>query len=88
MQRILCSTAILLIMLGAHLSAKHSASQHAGQDTSIDSDHDGLSDDLEEALLQQYKPLFMVSQTDCSSVPAEFISENGNPTVLAEDATI
>jgi hypothetical protein len=88
MQRILCSTAILLIMLGARLNAQPSASQHFGQDTSIDSDQDGLSDDLEQALLEQYKPLFMVSQTDCSDVPAEFIPENRNPTVLAEDATI
>jgi hypothetical protein len=88
MQRILCSAAILLILLGAQLSAQPSASQHSGQDTSIDSDHDGLSDDLEQALLEQYKPLFMVSETDCSHVPAEFTSENRNPTVLAEDATI
>jgi hypothetical protein len=88
MQTILCSAAIVVIMLGAHLSAQPSASQHAGPQSPIDSDHDGLSDDLEQALLEQYKPLFMVSQTDCSDVPAAFTSENRNPMVLAEDATI
>jgi hypothetical protein len=88
MQKLLCSTAILLIMLGAQLGAQPLASQHTGQGTSIDSDHDGLSDDLEQALLEQYKPLFMVSQTDCSDVPAAFTPDSQNPTVRAEDATI
>jgi hypothetical protein len=63
-------------------------SRHGGQNASIDSDHDGLSDDLEQALLVQFKPLFMVSQTDCSDVPAEFTPKNRNPVVQAEDGTI
>jgi hypothetical protein len=84
----LCSSAILLTVLGAHSSAQPVPSQHDGQHLSIDSDHDGLSDDLEQALLVQFKPVFMVSQGDCSSVPAEFTPESRNPMVQAEDATI
>jgi hypothetical protein len=88
MRRLLCSSAILLTALGAHSRAQPVASQHDGQQASIDSDHDGLSDDLEQALLTQFKPIFMVSQGDCSDVPAEFTSESRNPIVQAEDATI
>jgi hypothetical protein len=88
MRRLLCSCAIWLTALGAHLCAQPVASQHDGQHASIDSDHDGLSDDLEQALLAQFKPVFMVSQGDCSDVPAEFTPESRNPIVQAEDATI
>ena len=53
-----------------------------------DSDHDGLSDDLEAALLTQFAPHFMVSREDCSVRPAQFRPERPVPTVLADDATI
>ena len=88
MGRLLCLTAIWLTLSGAHLSAQLVASQHFGQHRSIDSDQDGLTDDLEQALLTQFRPLFMVSQADCSGVPAEFAPGEQNPTVQAEDATI
>jgi hypothetical protein len=88
MRRLLCSSAILLTALGAHVGAQPVASQHDGQQASIDSDHDGLSDDLEQTLLTQFKPVLMVSKGDCSDVPAEFTPESRNPIVLAEDATI
>ena len=55
---------------------------------SIDSDHDGLSDELEQTLVTQFKPVFMVSHADCSGVPAEFAPENRNPVVQSEDAVI
>jgi hypothetical protein len=88
MQKLLCSWAILLTALGAHLDAQLVASQHDGQHSSMDSDHDGLSDDLEQALLAQFKPVFMVSREDCSDVPAEFTPESRDPIVRAEDGTI
>jgi hypothetical protein len=88
MRRLLCSSAILLIALGAHLSAQPVTFQDDGQRASIDSDHDGLSDDLEQVLLAQFKPVFMVSQGDCSDVPAEFAPESRSPMVQAEDSTI
>ena len=88
MGRLLCLGAILSTVWGAHLSAQPVASPYGAQQMSIDSDHDGLSDELEQALLTQFKPVFMVSQADCSGVPAEFTPENRNPVVQSEDATI
>jgi hypothetical protein len=55
---------------------------------SVDSDRDGLSDALEQRLLEQFAPRFMVGRTDCSNVPAEFASNLTVPTVEAEDGTI
>jgi hypothetical protein len=54
----------------------------------IDADHDGLSDALEQALLVQFAPTFMVGQDDCSNRPAEFRPEKTKPDVLMEDGTI
>ena len=62
--------------------------QHGAQDTSTDSDHDGLSDQLEEALMAKFKPVFMVSRPDCSGVPAESAPENRSRVVQTEDGTI
>jgi hypothetical protein len=88
MRRLLCSSAILLTLLGADRRAHPAISEQDSQHTPVDSDHDGLSDDLEQALLIQFKPIFMVSQGDCSDVPAEFAPESPNPIVRAEDGTI
>ena len=54
----------------------------------VDSDHDGLSDDVEQALLEQFRPTFIVGREDCSAVPAEFKAEIVTPTVEAENGTI
>jgi hypothetical protein len=53
-----------------------------------DSDHDGLSDTLEKALLTQFAPRFMVSADDCSVRPAEFVPFLAKPTVQLENGTI
>jgi hypothetical protein len=53
-----------------------------------DSDRDGLSDSLEAALLARFSPVFMVSRTDCSIMPAQFVPEMIKPTVLADNGTI
>lgn len=88
MRRLLCSSAILLTLLGADRRAQPTTFEHDSQHLPVDSDHDGLSDALEQALLIQFKPLFMISQGDCSGVPAQFAPESPNPIVQAEDATI
>jgi hypothetical protein len=88
MRTLLCSSAILLCLLGADRRAHPAISGHDSPHALVDSDHDGLSDDLEQALLIQFKPIFMVSQEDCSDVPAEFAADRPNPIVRAEDATI
>jgi hypothetical protein len=56
--------------------------------TSIDSDADGLSDALEQRLLEQFAPRFMVGRDDCSGVPAKFAPNLSVPTVEVEDGTI
>jgi hypothetical protein len=53
-----------------------------------DSDHDGLSDALENALLMQFAPRFMVSSDDCSSRPAQFVPFQIKPVVQKENGTI
>jgi len=54
----------------------------------FDSDGDGLSDDLEQALLEQFAPSFMVGKHDCSNVPAEFRPEMNQPVLQSENGTI
>ena len=54
----------------------------------LDSDHDGLSDELEQALLVQFEPKFMVGKKDCSHVPSEFTQNMLTPTDEHEDGTI
>lgn len=54
----------------------------------IDTDHDGLSDALEQRLLAQFMPKFMTSQRDCSVSPAQFRSESRTPAVEADNGTI
>lgn len=53
-----------------------------------DTDHDGLSDALEQKLLLQFVPTFMVGSHDCSALPAEFEADKLAPEVEAEDGTI
>jgi hypothetical protein len=56
--------------------------------TQIDSDHDGLSDALEQSLLVQFAPTFMIGRHDCSDVPAEFRPDSIRPIVKSENKTI
>ncbi len=53
-----------------------------------DSDGDGLPDALEQALLVQFTPRFMVGQGDCSDAPSEFKADVKRPTVQAQNGTI
>jgi hypothetical protein len=54
----------------------------------LDSDYDGMSDALEQALLVQFAPTFLVGQDDCSNVPAEFRPEKTTPEVTRENGTV
>lgn len=54
----------------------------------IDSDHDGLSDALEQRLLVKFAPEYMVGANDCSGVPVEYLPGSITPRVEAERATI
>jgi hypothetical protein len=55
---------------------------------SVDSDHDGMSDGLEQALLVQFAPTFLIGDRDCSDVPAEFRPVVKTPEVENENGTI
>jgi hypothetical protein len=55
---------------------------------SRDSDGDGLSDVLEQTLLERFAPTFLVSRKDCSNVPALFVSGQTKPVVETENSTI
>lgn len=57
-------------------------------DSDRDSDLDGLSDDLEQSLLVQFAPKFLVGAHDCSNIPAEFQPGNSTPLVKSENGTI
>jgi hypothetical protein len=59
-----------------------------GQPIEVDSDADGLSDALEQRLLEQFVPTFEIGAHDCSVRPAEFSRNVQLATVQAEDGTI
>jgi hypothetical protein len=54
----------------------------------VDTDHDGLSDLREQALLERFVPRFQVSRADCAMKPALFEEEVEKPTVAERDGTI
>ncbi len=54
----------------------------------IDSDHDGISDDLEQSLLLQFAPKVLLGAHDCSNIPAEFQPGDSTPLVKSENGTI
>jgi hypothetical protein len=63
--------------------------QHAiAQTTTPDTDADGLSDVLEQRLLVQFAPYFLIGEHDCSNVPALFRTGLETPIVQEENGTI
>jgi hypothetical protein len=54
----------------------------------VDTDHDGLSDLREQALLERFMPRFQVSRADCAVKPALFEEGVAKPTVVERDGTI
>ncbi len=53
-----------------------------------DLDRDGLDDGLEQRLLEQFRPVFIVSARDCDGRPAAFRQGSPTPEVVARDGTI
>jgi hypothetical protein len=81
----------LLFFIALFICAAHvSPAEATGPATKpqIDSDHDGLSDQLEQTLLVQFAPSFMIGRQDCSNIPAQFMPDTEKPLVLEEDGTI
>jgi hypothetical protein len=81
---------IALFCAGTLLLPKSYIAQETSKDLSamVDTDHDGLSDALEQTLLLQFQPEFQVGRLDCSNLPAEFAPDIAKPTVKLEDGTI
>ena len=74
---------VLIVMLAATLPLAP-----AQVTTPVDSDRDGLSDALEGSLLKQFEPRFLISSSDCSARPAEFVPLQAKPVVESENGTI
>ncbi len=53
-----------------------------------DNDRDGIDDALENALLQRFRPAFLVHAADCDGLPAEFAAGRSEPTPVAGNGTI
>ncbi|HEX9201731.1 MAG TPA: hypothetical protein VF865_19390, partial [Acidobacteriaceae bacterium] len=59
------AVALLLLPLAEDLRCQ---TQAAGAAAHVDSDADGLDDAVEQQLLEQFAPRFMVGRGDCSGV--------------------
>ncbi|MGB6191298.1 MAG: hypothetical protein WBF42_02435 [Terracidiphilus sp.] len=64
------------------------ASAHAAVSADADSDHDGISDVLEQALVQHFAPAVHTDPQDCSAKPALFLPGLPDPVASNEDGTI
>jgi hypothetical protein len=70
-------------------SLKFFVGQRVGpQQQFVDSDRDGLNDDLEQPLLEKFAPTFLIGRQECSSIPAEFARDVSVPNVKEENGTI
>jgi len=91
MMRLLLSVAISVLVLLCPISPVIVAQEPVVGLRSIpdgDSDRDGISDRVEQSLLIQFAPTFMVSRQECSALPAEFIPNLADPMVRTENGTI
>src|SRR5580698_2157018 len=75
---------LLLMLFCARAASGISNSPHLA----IDTDADGLSDALEQRLLVQFAPSFMIGRHDCAGVPAEFMTGSLAPLVREENGAI
>ncbi len=89
----LVESVVLVLSLAAIAPRSNGQAPPPGQlpqpfPSAIDSDKDGMSDDLEQSLLVQFAPRFLVGQHDCSNIPAEFQAGVSTPIVKSENGTI
>jgi len=64
------------------------AAQTVANEIPLDSDHDGLADLVEQALLEQFEPRFLISEKDCAVKPAEFTPLMEKPVAVADNGVI
>jgi len=53
-----------------------------------DLDRDGLSDRLEQALLDRFTPTLLLAHGECDGAPASFVAFRSDPFVRAKDSTL
>jgi hypothetical protein len=82
------SRPLLLAAVFLSLFTGRSPAQERGATAQVDSDQDGMSDALEQALLVQFRPTFLVGQQDCSQIPAEFRPGVKKPEPETDNGTI
>ena len=70
------------------LSLAGSCAADADAPGNVDSDHDGLSDQLEQELLVHFAPSFHVDPQDCAGRPTFFVPDSMKPVATSEDITI
>ena len=70
------------------LSLAGSCAADADAPGNVDSDHDGLSDQLEQELLVHFAPSFHVDPQDCAGRPTFFVPDSMKPVATSEDTTI
>jgi hypothetical protein len=82
--------AVYLAILLLSLSFRAATAQQVSEapQSQADTDFDGLSDQLEQSLLTQFAPNFMIGRNDCSNFPAEFRVATASPEVQEENGTI
>jgi hypothetical protein len=87
-RRISRCTFIAIVILSLSTIRMFAHDVKAGEGFHGDSDHDGISDPVEQALLEQFRPNFMVAAHDCSNLPAEFQVDVKAPQPKIENGTI
>lgn len=79
---------LALCLVSAPLMAQSLGVVSAADASRQDSDGDGLSDALEQELLVQFAPTFLIARHDCSGSPAEFRRDVMEPEPLAANGTV
>jgi hypothetical protein len=82
------SLLLVMVPLGGQIPKNDQQSPADSGHDATDSDHDGLSDALEQQLLDQFAPKFMVGEHDCSISPAEFSPGVLTPKIRSDNGTI
>ncbi len=59
-----------------------------GSLSTVDTDHDGISDEYEQAVLEKFRPTIMVDAHDCAAKPASFAAGRHDPDVVSADGTV
>ncbi len=77
----------LLVLLASPLRPADLADEIRAT-VSLDADRDGLDDELEQGLLEQFVPVLQLSARECDGLPAEFRPGMPQPQLLARNGTL